>query len=283
MYVPSEEDIYNSDDPETVRLYNSMVRMVKNIRRNESEGIVLPDTFKLELLSSGGSRQFDTNAVIQRYDTAIVQTVMADFIMLGHEGVGSYALSSDKTSLFTTAISAYLDIICETFNSQGIPRLIDLNGGRFSGITDYPQLTHGDAGDRDIEKLSTFVKDLVNSGVILPDEQLEDYLRAEARLPERTEDLDMRTPDPLREEARRRPEGPQEAAERAAELRTQGRKGCKAVRINMAFTPDNHEFIRVMAKITGKTMTEFANLVIERYRTEHPELYDQAKAIIDQL
>lgn len=76
---------------------------------------------------------------------------------------------------------------------------------------------------------------------------------------------------------------PQEAAERAAELRTQGRKGCKAIRINMAFTPDNHEFIRVMAKITGKTMTEFANLVIERYRTEHPELYDQAKAIIDQL
>ena len=213
MYVPSEEDIYNSEDPQTVSLYNSMVRMVKNIRRNESEGIVLPDTFKLELLSSGGSRQFDTNAVIQRYDTAIVQTVMADFIMLGHEGVGSYALSSDKTSLFTTAISAYLDIICETFNSQGIPRLIDLNGGRFSGITDYPQLTHGDAGDRDIEKLSTFVKDLVNSGVILPDEQLEDYLRAEAHLPERTEDLDMRTPDPLREEARRRPEGPQEAAE----------------------------------------------------------------------
>jgi enhancing lycopene biosynthesis protein 2 len=76
---------------------------------------------------------------------------------------------------------------------------------------------------------------------------------------------------------------PQEAAERAAELRTQGRKGCKAIRINMAFTPDNHEFIRVMAKITGKTMTEFANLVIERYRTEHPELYEQAKAIIDQL
>lgn len=76
---------------------------------------------------------------------------------------------------------------------------------------------------------------------------------------------------------------PQEAAERAAELRTQGRKGCKATRINMAFTPENHEFIKVMARLTGKTMTEFANLVIERYRTEHPELYEQAKAIIDQL
>lgn len=76
---------------------------------------------------------------------------------------------------------------------------------------------------------------------------------------------------------------PQEAAERAAELRTQGRKGCKAIRINMAFTPENHEFIKIMAKISGKTMTEFANLAIQRYREEHPELYEQAKAIIDQL
>jgi len=76
---------------------------------------------------------------------------------------------------------------------------------------------------------------------------------------------------------------PQEAAERAAQLRTQGRKGCKAVRINMAFTPDNHEFIKIMASITGHTMTEFTNIVVERYRNEHPELYAQAKAIKDSL
>ena len=76
---------------------------------------------------------------------------------------------------------------------------------------------------------------------------------------------------------------PQEAADRAAQLKTQGRKGCKAIRINMAFTPENHEFIKVMATISGKTMTEFANLIVERYRNEHPEIYEQAKAIIDQL
>lgn len=76
---------------------------------------------------------------------------------------------------------------------------------------------------------------------------------------------------------------PQEAAERAAQLKTQGRKGCKAIRINMGFTPENHEFIKVMATISGKTMTEFANLIVERYRNEHPEIYEQAKAIIDQL
>ena len=74
---------------------------------------------------------------------------------------------------------------------------------------------------------------------------------------------------------------PEQAAERLNSLQTRGAKGCKAVRINMAFTPDNHEFIAVMAKITGHTMTEFTNIIIKQYREEHPELFQQAKAIRD--
>lgn len=75
----------------------------------------------------------------------------------------------------------------------------------------------------------------------------------------------------------------QEQQDRAEQLKTQGRKGCKATRINMAFTPENHQFIKVMARISGHTMTEFTNIVIERYRSEHPELYEQAKAIIEKI
>lgn len=77
--------------------------------------------------------------------------------------------------------------------------------------------------------------------------------------------------------------GAEEKAERAASMRTQGKKGCKAVRINMAFTPDNHDFIKTMARVTGKNMTEFTNIVIERYRTEHPELYEDAKRMLNAL
>lgn len=77
--------------------------------------------------------------------------------------------------------------------------------------------------------------------------------------------------------------GAEEKAERAASMRTQGKKGCKAVRINMAFTPDNHDFIKTMARVTGKNMTEFTNIVIERYRTEHPEKYEDAKRMLNEL
>ena len=75
----------------------------------------------------------------------------------------------------------------------------------------------------------------------------------------------------------------EERTTRAAELRTQGRKNCKAVRINMAFTPDNHRFIKIMARATGNTMTEFTNLVIEKYREEHPELYSTVQELITNL
>ena len=73
----------------------------------------------------------------------------------------------------------------------------------------------------------------------------------------------------------------EEANERAQQLKTQGRKGCKAIRIHMAFTPDNHEFIKIMSTITGQNMTEFTNAIIKQYREEHPELFQQAKAIRD--
>lgn len=73
---------------------------------------------------------------------------------------------------------------------------------------------------------------------------------------------------------------PQEQAERAAELRTQGRKGCQAPRINLAFTPENHAFIKQMSKASGHTMTEFTNMVIAAYKREHPELLEQANAFL---
>lgn len=206
IHAPENLEIWDSQDPDMVKINGALITMVKNLRRNESEGLVLPHGYEAELLSTGGTRQFDTNAIINRYDTKIAQTVLADFIMLGHEKTGSFALSSDKTELFSVALGAFLDIICETFNNQGIPSLIDINGSHFDGIEDYPTLAHGDVDKRDITKLSTFLKDMVGTGILIPDEELEDYVREAANLPERTEVPDSREKDERREAQRRAPE-----------------------------------------------------------------------------
>ena len=70
---------------------------------------------------------------------------------------------------------------------------------------------------------------------------------------------------------------PEEAHERKEKLTTQGRKGVKAQRINMAFTPTNHEFIKFVARATNKTMTETVNNIVEVYRNEHPDLLQKSR------
>lgn len=186
--APEGLDIWDETDKRAVKIYSALIDMVRSIRRDEMDGAVLPFGYKLELLSSGGNRQFDTNATINRYDTRIAMTVLADFIFLGHDKTGSWALSSDKTELFAVAIGAFLDIICETFNSQGIPSLIDINGQHFAGITEYPKMTHGDIEDADITKVAAFIKDMTGIGILVPDDGLEDYVRQVGHLPERTTD-----------------------------------------------------------------------------------------------
>ena len=207
IHGPEGLDLWDETIEANISIRSSLENMVRSIRRDEMEGVVLPHGFELELLSSGGKRQFDTNAIINRYDTRIAMTVLADFIFLGHQQTGSFALSSDKTELFAVAIGAFLDIICETFNSQGIPALINMNGQHFTGITDYPKMTHGDIEDADISKVSAFIKDMTGIGVLVPDDGLEDYIRRIGHLPERTSDT--REIDRNREDQQERNQPPE--------------------------------------------------------------------------
>lgn len=74
-----------------------------------------------------------------------------------------------------------------------------------------------------------------------------------------------------------------EKEERAREGKTQGRKGCKAARINMAFTADNYEFIQFVSHYKGMNLTQFVNDVLDQYRAEHAEAYKRARAQSEEL
>ena len=195
LTAPPNVDIWDTSNPDMQALYAACNQFVQNIRRDSMEGLTLPDGWKLELLSTGSRRQFDTSAIIERYDTRIAMTVLADFVFLGHQNAGSWALSSDKTELFAMAIGAFLDIICETFNKKAIPQLIDINGKTFDGISDYPQLIHGDIETDDLEKLGNFYEKMTGIGAITPTTEDESYLRRQAGLPDKVEDFDETAPN----------------------------------------------------------------------------------------
>ena len=75
----------------------------------------------------------------------------------------------------------------------------------------------------------------------------------------------------------------EEAEARKALMQTRGRKGVHLPRINMAFTPENHEYIKTMALITGQTMTEFLNNIIAEYRVQYDENYGEIAKMRDKV
>ena len=183
LVAPEGLDVWNDS-----ALWEMTTQFVKNIRRDAMEGFPLPFGWDLKLLSTGGARQFDTNEIINRYSQGIARTVLADFIFLGSGNVGSWALSSDKTAMFAMAIGTFLNNICEVFNRKAIPQLIDVNGGRFARITDYPTLIHSDIETQNLTDLANFLKEMAALGLVTPDSQLESYLREQASLPEHIEE-----------------------------------------------------------------------------------------------
>ena len=76
---------------------------------------------------------------------------------------------------------------------------------------------------------------------------------------------------------------PDEKKERLATMRTRGVKGLKLQRISMAFSPDNADFIRLMATVRGETMTDFVNTIVTLYREQHKEAAEKAKKILEEF
>jgi hypothetical protein len=120
-------------------------------------------------------------------------TVLADFILLGHEKVGSFALGSTKVDLFTTAIGQIASSIAEVFNQHAIPRLMKLNG---MDTSRRPSLAFGDIHQIDLGQLADFIQKASGSGALVVDEGLDEYLRQISGLPPKVESEEGATNPP---------------------------------------------------------------------------------------
>ena len=195
LSIPSRI-LAKSASPEEQASLAAFRRLVREIRRDAQEGVIVPSDrdehghlkYELSLLASGGRRQLDVSPVIERYDRRIALSVLADLILLGHEKVGSYALATSKTGLFSTVLWAFVQVIAQEFNRRAIPDLVRLNGWP-EDLT--PTLEHGDIENVDLRELAEYISKLAGAGAALfPDTDLENVLRRHAALPERIDDDD---------------------------------------------------------------------------------------------
>lgn len=182
LQAPEDLDLWNDADEAARRAKSEAEIIVRSIRRDEQEGVLLPFGWELSLLASAGKRNFDTTQVVNRYQNVMAMTLLADFIILGHNNrYGSFALSSNKTHMFAVALGGWLDSIAAVFNRYAIPRLLEVNG---LDVSAPPILEFDDIELPDLDELGNYIYRLSQSGFqIFPNEPIERQLLRAASLP----------------------------------------------------------------------------------------------------
>lgn len=169
-------------------------RIADNVKNDEYSSLVLPSvydengnqTLRFELAGTGSRRLFDTNAIVGRHDRAIARTVLADFLFLGADKVGSFALSSDRTDLFAVALGGWLGEIASVLNRHGLTRLYKLNGWDPSETAEF---VPGDLEEDDLQRFAEAVEKLVGVGFLTPGgDEDEAHVRQLLGLPEKEEE-----------------------------------------------------------------------------------------------
>lgn len=186
LQAPEGVNLWDTTNAQAQQQLNMANQMVRGVRRDEYEGIVLPPGWDFDLVASGGSRQLDVGKIIERYDRRIAMVVVADVILLGHERVGSFALASSKTNLFAAGLGAWLDMIAAVVNATAVRKLFELNN--FPGITEVPSIQHGDIESQDLAEISDYVSKLSAAGLLTPGPEIEEFLRKLAGLPKKPEE-----------------------------------------------------------------------------------------------
>lgn len=194
-YIPPQYLSQDATDAQT-RTKEAFQDMLQNMRNDQQAYALIPSVFEgnnrlfdVELMNSGGKRNFDTTKIIDRYDRRIAMTVLADFLLVGHENVGSFALASSKTKFFTMAVAGFLDSIKEPINRELIPELLLANGFQ---LENPPKLDYGDVEDLDLAQLGAYIRNLVDAGVLQAGDSLEDFARERINAPTREEESNVR-------------------------------------------------------------------------------------------
>lgn len=191
MQLPTE--VFRDPTPAHREEIAAFTKAMQQIRRDERECLILPaeknadgsdSGYKFTLASAGGKRNFDTNQIITRYEQRITQSLLADFILLGTQSVGSFALASSKTSIFARCLSGIQSSILSTMNNDALPPLIAFNG---IDAKNTPKIVSSDLDDRPLDELGAYVAQMIGAGAITADDSLEQQLRLSAKLPEKDE------------------------------------------------------------------------------------------------
>ena len=161
--------------------------ILKNMRANDQAFLIVPKGYEIGFLDMFARTTRDLSPSISHHNREITKSVLAQFLELGSDSAGSFALSKDQTSLFLQSLETVADSICDIFIRYAIKQLVDFN---FQGVKEYPRLCYAGLTRVDVKNIADTYKTLIDAKGINNDAADEQYLRNLLGLPERTSDAE---------------------------------------------------------------------------------------------
>jgi len=163
--------------------------MLENLRSNQKAYIVLPwkkEDGALEILTPNGNPQGQAiDAAIEHHDRRMLMAVLANFLGLGADSTGSFALSKDQSSFFLKHVDDKATYLQEQLDKQVVKRLVDL---AFGPQEVYPKMAYNPLGDIDFKEMSEVLKSLVDAGLVKIDGKIMKFTRDVFQLPKMTDE-----------------------------------------------------------------------------------------------
>ncbi|MEU8040877.1 hypothetical protein [Streptosporangium sp. NPDC049078] len=241
-------------------------RLASAMRAGDSAGVGLPPGFRLAITGMTGSVP-DAMEFVRYLDQQMSRSALTGLLDLGETRNGSRALGDTMLELFFVSLQAVADEIADAATLGAVIPSVDLNWGEDEPA---PKIVATDVGDRH-EVNAQALEQLISSGAITPDPDLEAYVRAAWRLPQRTTPPPP-PPEPVPVQARRRKPRPRSV--RAAGSEDGGHRQLTLVEADSGMDPDAIQ--AVWSDALGGLLADWAGVSA----TWRDELAEQIRDII---
>lgn len=172
--------------------------VLRNLRANHQSWIYHPEEIEFGILApSGQGGALGLMDSVNHHDTMIFRSVLAQFISTGNQAFGNYGSTKNYADMFLYAEQAAANFIEEEFTRQIIRPMVDFNfdmslpNGK---ARPYPRLKFADVQKIDVKSLAEALARLTSGKLIIPDDDLESFIRKFAGWPKKTKGFEHQTP-----------------------------------------------------------------------------------------
>jgi hypothetical protein len=143
-------------------------KFLGSLRVDSLAGATIPSGWKFELVPSPGKRQYDVLSIIEYYDKRIALSMLAQFILLGMERIGSYGLAKSQTELFYDGLEGWARRIADVIQRQAISVLCNIHYPNMAP-EDMPIIKPAHLRKIDFASIAAFIS-AASKGMLLPDD-----------------------------------------------------------------------------------------------------------------